>query len=105
MDKLWIRVSDIGALLDCDALCETVLERLTRVPGDHQQRGSADALGQRDDDPFRPPEVGHPPNALVLADATDQSVALSGCPIDSRLQVVECASMSLHDRVAQPGAE
>src|SRR6266498_911816 len=38
-------------------------------------RGSADALGQRDDDPFRPPDVGHPPNALVLADATDQSVA------------------------------
>ena len=39
-------------------------------------RGSADALGQRDDYPFRPPDVGHPPSALVLADATDQSVAL-----------------------------
>src|ERR1700722_5064450 len=38
-------------------------------------RGSADALGQRDDDPFRPPDVGHPPSALVLvlADATDLS--------------------------------
>jgi hypothetical protein len=30
-------------------------------------RASANALGQRDDDPFRPPDVGHPPNALVLA--------------------------------------
>src|ERR1035438_7318774 len=52
-------------------------------------RGSADALGQRDDDPFRPPDVGHPPGALVLADATDQSIALGSCPIDSRLQVVD----------------
>src|SRR5215207_6546306 len=51
--------------------------------------GSADALGQRDDDPFRPADVGHPPSALVLADATDQSVALGSCPIDSRLQVVD----------------
>src|SRR5215213_558420 len=54
-----------------------------------QQPGSADALGQRDDDPFRPPDVGHPPNALVLTDATDQPVALGCCPIDSRLQVVD----------------
>src|SRR5580704_4855237 len=30
-------------------------------------RGSADALGQRDDDPFRSADVGHPPGALVLA--------------------------------------
>src|SRR5664280_1134218 len=52
-------------------------------------RGSADALGQRDDDPFRPPDVGHPPSALVLADATNQAVALGSCPIDSRLQVVD----------------
>ena len=52
-------------------------------------RGSADALGQRDDDPFRPPDVGHPPSALVLADATDQSIALGSCPIDSRLQVAD----------------
>lgn len=49
-------------------------------------RGSADALGERDDDPFRPPNVGHPPSALVLADATDQSVALGSCPIDSSHQ-------------------
>src|SRR2546430_14696788 len=46
-------------------------------------RGSADALGQRDDDPFRSPDVGHSPSALVLADAADQSVALGSCPIDS----------------------
>ncbi len=52
-------------------------------------RGSADALGQRDDDSFRPPDIGHPPSALVLSDATDQSVAFGRCPIDSRLQVVD----------------
>src|SRR5215218_438223 len=53
------------------------------------QPGSADALGERDDDAFRPPDVGHPPNALVLTDAADQPVALGCCPIDSRLQVVD----------------
>jgi len=52
-------------------------------------RGSAGALGQRDDDPFRPPDAGHPPGALVPADATDQSVAPGSCPTGSRLQVVD----------------
>src|SRR6476659_5966218 len=36
---------------------------------------SADALGKRHDDPFRPTDVGHPPHALELADATDQFVS------------------------------
>ena len=49
-------------------------------------RGSADALGEQDGDAFRTPDEGHPPSALVLADATDQSVALGYCPIGSRLQ-------------------
>ena len=39
--------------------------------------------------PSGPPDVRHPPSALVLADATDKSVALRSCPIDSRLQVVD----------------
>ena len=39
--------------------------------------------------PSGPPDVGHPPNALVLADATDESVALGSCPINSRLQVLD----------------
>jgi hypothetical protein len=60
-------------------------------------RGSADALGQRDDDPFRSPDVGHPPGAFVLADATDESLAFACRPIDSRLQVAD-----LEGHVAQP---
>src|ERR1700729_3056906 len=64
-------------------VCERARRRMLAV------RGSADALGQRDDDPFRPPDIGHPPGALVLADTTDQSVALGSCPADSRLQVAD----------------
>jgi hypothetical protein len=51
--------------------------------------GSADTLGQRDDDPLRTPDVSHPPRALVLADATDQPVAVRRRLIDGRLQVVD----------------
>src|SRR5262245_49274760 len=59
-------------------------------------RGSADALGQRDDNPLRTPDISHPPRALVLADATDQPVAVRGRPINGRLQV-----MDLEGHVAQ----
>ena len=62
-------------------------------------RGSADALGQRDDNPLRTPDISHPPRALVLADATDQPVAVRGRPINGRLQVID-----LEGHVLQPSA-
>jgi hypothetical protein len=58
--------------------------------------GSADALGQRDDNPLRTPDISHPSRALVLADATDQPVAVRSRPINGRLQV-----MDLEGHVAQ----
>src|SRR5919198_5399371 len=63
-------------------------------------RGSADALEQRHNDPFRPPHVGHPPDAFVLADATDQSIALGSCPIDRRLK----RSLTSNDTLRNPSS-
>ncbi|HTX81963.1 MAG TPA: hypothetical protein VME44_07275 [Streptosporangiaceae bacterium] len=56
-----------------------------------------------DDDPFRSPDVGHPPYAFVLADTADQSVAFGSCPVDSRLQVVDLEGHVAHSQLVGHG--
>src|SRR5262245_42506963 len=60
-------------------------------------RGSVDLLGQVHDEPFGSAHGRHTPDALVLADAADQVVAVRSEPIEDRLKVVY-----LKRDVAQP---
>jgi hypothetical protein len=62
-------------------------------------RGSADTLEQRHNDPFRPPHVGHPPGAFVLADATDQPI-----PSVAAQSTAACRSLTSNDTLRNPSS-
>src|SRR6266545_3539461 len=49
---------------------------------------SVDSLGEVDDDSLRSAHRGHAPDALVLADAADQAVAVRGQSIEDRLEAI-----------------
>ena len=53
------------------------------------QDRSTDRLGQRDDDPVGPTDVGHRPGPLELADAADQSVPDDRETIDRGLETLD----------------
>jgi hypothetical protein len=63
------------------------------APGKSRRSGSptaasADPLGQGHDDSLRSAHVGHAPDVLVFTYAANQTVAVRGQPVDSRLKVV-----------------
>lgn len=52
-------------------------------------RGSADPIGDRDDDPFGFADLGHAPGVLVLGDPANESVSSGGQAGDFGLQGVD----------------
>lgn len=82
-------VKDAGVWIDSSRLEQSCL---AAVQLGVVLRLSVDSLGQGNDEPFRAAHVSHPPCLLVLADAPDQSVAVSGELAERRVEIIDLES-------------